>query len=104
VSGSEILNCPRLVQVHGLGGGSRKTWNSSSGPGTFWPKEWLPSEPGFKHARIHSYGYNSDWSKTQQSHLSIHDFAQALLADMYNSPVLRKNGDVSSHAGSLATP
>ncbi|KAK4242396.1 hypothetical protein C8A03DRAFT_11359 [Achaetomium macrosporum] len=82
-----------FIFVHGLGGGSRKTWSNSSGSGTFWPKEWLPSEPGFKHVRIHSYGYNSDWTKTQQSHLSIHDFAQALLADMYNSPHLRKNGD-----------
>ncbi|SPQ27547.1 ba20391f-efb7-42e8-bde8-8fceab49913d [Thermothielavioides terrestris] len=82
-----------FVFVHGLGGGSKKTWSHSSRPGTFWPKEWLPSEPGFKHVRIHSYGYNSDWAKTQQSRLSIHDFAQALLADMYNSPHLRKNGD-----------
>ncbi|KAK4043380.1 hypothetical protein C8A01DRAFT_43694 [Parachaetomium inaequale] len=82
-----------LIFVHGLGGGSRKTWSSSPGPGTFWPKEWLPSEPGFKHVRIYSYGYNSAWTQTQQSRLSIHDFAQALLADMYNSPHLRKNGD-----------
>jgi hypothetical protein len=54
-------------------------------------------EPGFEHVRIHSYGYNSDWKKTQQSTLSIHDFAQALLADMFNSPHLRKTGDVSSY-------
>jgi len=56
----------------------------------FWPKDWLPTEPGFEHARVHSYGYNSDWTTKKESHLSIHDFGQALLADLYNSPCLRK--------------
>ncbi|RYP92352.1 hypothetical protein DL770_001554 [Monosporascus sp. CRB-9-2] len=54
-------------RVHGLGGGSRKTWSDSADQSTFWPKEWLPAEPGFKHA---------------------------LLADMHNSPQLQKPGDV----------
>jgi hypothetical protein len=80
--------------VHGLFGGSRKTWSSSpADPTTFWPKEWLPNEVGFKHVRLHSYGYNSGWSG-KESLLTIHDFAQALVADIFNSPEIRKNGDV----------
>ncbi|KAK4186217.1 hypothetical protein QBC35DRAFT_501687 [Podospora australis] len=86
---------PRIdfIFVHGLGGGSRKTWSKSAEPGMFWPKEWLPNEVGFKHVRIHSYGYNSDWATRKESHLTIHDFGQALIADIYNSPHLRRNGD-----------
>jgi hypothetical protein len=61
----------------------------------FWPKEWLPNEVGFRHVRLHSYGYSSDGSR-KQSFLTVHDFAQALLADIYNSPDLRRNGDVGS--------
>jgi hypothetical protein len=83
------------TQVHGLNGGSRRSWSASSDPSTFWPKEWLPSEAGFRHVRIHSYGYDSDWTKSQQSTLTIHDFGQALFADLYNSPNLKKNGNVS---------
>ncbi|KAK4146411.1 uncharacterized protein C8A04DRAFT_25632 [Dichotomopilus funicola] len=86
---------PRVdfVFVHGLGGGSRRTWSASSDPASYWPKEWLPSEPGFRHVRIHSFGYDSDWTKSQQSSLTMHDFGQALLADLYNSPHMRKNGN-----------
>ena len=46
--------------------------------------------------RIHTFGYDSDWTKSQQSTLTIHDFGQALLADLYNAPGLRRNGNVSS--------
>ncbi|KAK4172588.1 hypothetical protein QBC36DRAFT_72161 [Triangularia setosa] len=86
---------PRVdfIFVHGLNGGSKRSWSASSDATTFWPKEWLPSEAGFKHVRIHSFGYDSDWSKSQQSSLTIHDFGQALLADLYNSPHLKKNGN-----------
>ena len=74
-------------------GGSRKTWSYSSELGMFWPKDWLPTEPGFKHVRVHSYGYNSDWTVKKESHLSIHDFGQAFLADLHNSPCLRQTPD-----------
>ncbi|KAF6832531.1 hypothetical protein CMUS01_06897 [Colletotrichum musicola] len=82
-----------FVFIHGLGGGSRKTWSHSAEAGMFWPKDWLPNEVGFRHVRIHSYGYNSDWTTRKESRLTVHDFGQALLADLYNSPCLRKNGD-----------
>ncbi|KAK3989602.1 hypothetical protein QBC44DRAFT_82357 [Cladorrhinum sp. PSN332] len=86
---------PRVdfIFVHGLNGGSKRSWSASSDPATFWPKEWLPSEAGFKHVRIHSFGYDSDWTKQRESSLTIHDFGQALLADLYNSPNLKKNGN-----------
>ncbi|KAK1719403.1 uncharacterized protein BDZ83DRAFT_585306, partial [Colletotrichum acutatum] len=82
-----------FVFIHGLGGGSRKTWSHSAEIGMFWPKDWLPNEAGFKHVRIHSFGYNSDWTTRKDSRLTVHDFGQALLADLHNSPCLRKNGD-----------
>jgi hypothetical protein len=61
----------------------------------FWPKDWLPTEDGFEHVRLHSFGYNSDWATRKKSRLSVHDFGQALLADIYNSPSLQKPGNVS---------
>ncbi|KAK9418518.1 putative GPI inositol-deacylase [Seiridium unicorne] len=78
-----------IIFVHGLGGGSRKTWSASAD--LFWPKQWLPYEIGFKHARIHSFGYDADWSRAQPSNLTVHDFGQALLSDISNSPHLKKN-------------
>ncbi|KAE8837006.1 hypothetical protein PTNB73_07910 [Pyrenophora teres f. teres] len=75
-----------FVFVHGLRGGSRKTWSKSANPAHFWPKEWLPLEPHFKHVRIHTFGYNSDWMEKKGSIVTVHDFGQALLGDLYNSP------------------
>ena len=82
-----------FVFVHGLRGGSRKTWSKSDDIAHFWPKEWLPAEPKFKHVRIHSFGYNSDWAERKASALTIHDFGQALLGDIQNSPELCGNAN-----------
>ncbi|KAI1258636.1 WD40 repeat-like protein [Xylariaceae sp. FL1019] len=83
-----------LVFVHGLQGGSRKTWSfNPSDPSSYWPMEWLPLEPGFRHARIHSFGYDSDWKRPSASTLTIHDFAVALLADLRHAPALKRNGN-----------
>ncbi|KAK8058994.1 hypothetical protein PG994_009442 [Apiospora phragmitis] len=65
-------------QVHGLGGGSRKTWSATENPESFWPREWLPFEAGFHQS---------------SSSLTIHDFGQALLADLSTSPQIKKNGN-----------
>lgn len=81
--------------MHGLKGGSRKTWSKSTNAAEFWPKEWLPSEPGFKNVRIHSYGYNSDWAERKGNALNVHDFGNGLLADLSNCPHLRRNKEVS---------
>ena len=66
-----------LIFVHGLGGGSRSTWSKSPDPEMYWPQKWLPREEGFEGVRIHSFGYNSNW--TTGSSLNIHDFAKAFL-------------------------
>ncbi|KAL9603530.1 MAG: hypothetical protein Q9179_002147, partial [Wetmoreana sp. 5 TL-2023] len=81
--------------VHGLRGGSRKTWSHSDDPSLFWPKEWLPTESRFRHIRIHSYGYNADWGEKKGSVLNIHDFGSALLGDINTSPHIRDSADVS---------
>ncbi|KAI0389432.1 hypothetical protein F5Y17DRAFT_462758 [Xylariaceae sp. FL0594] len=51
--------------------------------------EWLPREQGLEHARIHSFGYNSDWADARETVLDLHDFGRALLAEMSTSPSLR---------------
>ncbi|OBT39306.1 hypothetical protein VE00_10073 [Pseudogymnoascus sp. WSF 3629] len=73
-----------LIFVHGLGGGSRKTWTKPNDPSTYWPKEWLPNDEDMEDVRIHSFGYDSNWGK--KSNLGIHDFANALLSSILHCP------------------
>ncbi|KAI0408779.1 hypothetical protein F4802DRAFT_366865 [Xylaria palmicola] len=80
-----------IVFVHGLGGGSRKTWAKTVDPLHFWPKAWLPEDVDFRDARIHSFGYNADWVERRQSILNIHDFAQSLLGEIKNNPSIRRD-------------
>jgi hypothetical protein len=89
-----MLYCPsealiEYVFVHGLGGGSTKTWCLSEDPNLFWPKEWLPRDPAFRNVRIHSFGYNADWTDTKDTALNIQDFGQSLLEALRNSPHFR---------------
>ncbi|RWA07822.1 hypothetical protein EKO27_g7285 [Xylaria grammica] len=79
-----------IVFVHGLGGGSRKTWARTADPLHFWPKAWLPEDVEFRDVRIHSFGYNADWGERRQSILNIHDFAQSLLGEIKNNPSIRR--------------
>ncbi|KAI1212052.1 uncharacterized protein F4807DRAFT_458254 [Annulohypoxylon truncatum] len=58
-----------LIFVHGLRGGSIKTWRKDNDP--------LLDD--------------SDWASTKPSILNVHDFGQTLLEEMRNSPHLRKN-------------
>ncbi|TRX97656.1 hypothetical protein FHL15_001411 [Xylaria flabelliformis] len=80
-----------IVFVHGLGGGSRKTWSRTVDPLHFWPKAWLPEDVDFRDVRIHSFGYNADWGERRQSILNIHDFAQSLLGEIKNNPSIRRD-------------
>ncbi|KAI0015721.1 hypothetical protein F4780DRAFT_50133 [Xylariomycetidae sp. FL0641] len=80
-----------MVFVHGLRGGSIKTWRKGSDPRNFWPQLWLPLEREFRNVNIHSFGYDSDWASTKSSILNVHDFGQSLLEEMRNSPYLREN-------------
>lgn len=75
-----------FVFVHGLGGGSRKTWSKSSSAAHYWPQEWLPTDPAFKNVRVHSFGYNADWIKGKDNCLNIHHFGKSLLGEMSTSP------------------
>jgi len=83
-----------LIFVHGLGGGSRKTWSKSPDVDSFWPQEWLPRDVEFKHTRVHSFGYNSNWTEKGQSVLNMIDFAKSLLGAMKDCPHLRKTPQV----------
>ena len=73
-----------FIFVHGLGGGSRKTWSKTTDPSHYWPKEWLAKDDGFQTSRIYSFGYAADWNDKKESVLAILDFARALLAEIMN--------------------
>lgn len=83
-----------LIFVHGLRGGSIKTWRKGSDHRLFWPKYWLPMEPDLYNASIHSFGYDSDWGSTKPSILNIHDFGEALYEEIKSSPSLRQKPNV----------
>ena len=52
-----------FIFIHGLGGGSRKTWTKTSLITHCWPQGWLPNDPAFKNGRVLSFGYDSNWIK-----------------------------------------
>lgn len=78
-----------FIFVHGLGGGSRKTWSISSSVSHYWPQEWLPKDPDFKNVRIHSFGYDSDWAKSKENCLNIHHIGKSLFGEICTTPCLR---------------
>ncbi|KAI0158132.1 hypothetical protein GGR57DRAFT_500249 [Xylariaceae sp. FL1272] len=65
-----------LIFVHGLRGGSIKTWCKDDDLQYFWPGAWLPREQDLQYARIHSFGYNADWADTKETTMDLHDFGQ----------------------------
>lgn len=71
-----------IIFVHGLGGSSRLTWSFNKDPSLFWPKEWLPFEPGFKGVRILTFGYNAHFLSRSKDLFNISDFAKDLLLQM----------------------
>jgi len=81
-----------FIFVHGLGGGSRKTWSKTPLQAHYWPQEWLPKDPEFKNVRIHSFGYDSDYLKGKGDRLNIHHFGKLLLAALSTSPCLVDSG------------
>ena len=80
-----------FIFVHGLGGGSRKSWAKSSEPGHFWPKAWLPYETCFERVRIHSFGYDTDFDEKKREQFYLDDFARSLLLEMECSPDISKS-------------
>ena len=91
-----------FVFVHGLGGGSRKTWSKSDRDEHYWPKEWLPHDPCFQDVRIHSFGYNSDWMSMKQDVANISDFALSLLNEIKFSKSIRSPNNVTFHYSQTA--
>ncbi|KAL8994630.1 MAG: hypothetical protein Q9169_005452 [Polycauliona sp. 2 TL-2023] len=72
-----------IIFVHGLGGTSQNTWSRNKDENLFWPRQWLPKEPGFEQARIISFGYDADFvSAGRNNILNITDFAKELLYGM----------------------
>ena len=84
-----------FIFVHGLNGGSRKTWSHTKSVTHFWPQEWLPRDPSFKNVRLYSFGYNSNWAKGKNNAWNIHEFGKLLLGELSTSPYLG-DGDVRS--------
>ncbi|OJD13314.1 hypothetical protein AJ78_06218 [Emergomyces pasteurianus Ep9510] len=68
-----------LIFVHGLGGGSKKTWSLTKDIKHFWPKSWLPKDLAFGDVRIWSFGYSSDWHKGKDNAMNIYDYGMSLL-------------------------
>ena len=73
-----------IILIHGLGGGSRKTWTKDvDNPALFWPQQWLPLEPDIGSARVLTFGYNAKFVPgTPRSIYRIGDFAKELLFEM----------------------
>lgn len=100
--GLDLLHCGKepmvdFIFVHGLGGGSRKTWSKTSDESDFWPKERLPRDPTFSNAtRIHSFGYQSNWVEKESALWNIQDFALSLLEELRCNEDIRQS-NVSSN-------
>ncbi|PMD42345.1 NACHT and WD domain protein [Hyaloscypha variabilis F] len=77
-----------FVFVHGLGGGSRKTWSKTKSIKHYWPQEWLPRDPAFKNVRVYSFGYDSNYFMGKDNCLDIHQFGKLLLSSMSTVPGL----------------
>ena len=93
-----------FIFVHGLRGGSTKTWCKKDDLRLFWPQAWLPREPDLQNVRVHSFGYNADWAETKQSIHDVHDFGRSLIGEMVTSPILRRSAQVSSRPQTRKAP
>jgi WD40 repeat protein/pimeloyl-ACP methyl ester carboxylesterase len=82
-----------FIFVHGLRGGSFKTWRKHDDVRYFWPQTWLPWDSDLSHVRISSFGYNSDWMEWKDSILNIHDFGRSLLGEITISPHLKRDSN-----------
>lgn len=81
-----------FIFVHGLRGGSLKTWRKYKDSWYFWPKAWFPLDDDLSMVRTSSFGYQSDWLSRKESILDVHDFGRKLLGDMQTSAYLRRAG------------
>ena len=94
-TGLHLLHSPPdplvdFIFVHGLRGGSIKTWCKDEDLRLFWPQAWLPRDRDLRNVRIHAFGYDSDWGDTKETIHDLHDFGRSLLGEMNASPALRR--------------
>ena len=82
-----------FIFVHGLRGGSIKTWRKYDAPGYFWPKEWFHIDTDLSSVRTSTFGYQSDWLSRRDSVLNVHDFGRKLLGELQTSSFLRRSRD-----------
>ncbi|KAI0508458.1 hypothetical protein F5B22DRAFT_649951 [Xylaria bambusicola] len=82
-----------IVFVHGLRGGSFKTWRKGDDSQLFWPQYWLPMETDLRNASIHSFGYDSDRGSLNPGVLNAHDFGRTLYGELGSSPYLGRNSN-----------
>ncbi|KAI1196135.1 Alpha/Beta hydrolase protein [Nemania serpens] len=82
-----------LIFVHGLGGSSYRTWSWERKVDNFWPA-WIRHEQGLSHFRVFSFGYNANFTDSNNP-LSILDFSKGLLVRMRTY----SQGDESSSIG-----
>ena len=81
-----------LIFVHGLAGGSRKTWTKNGDASLFWPEAWLGQDSDFRDVKVHTFGYDSNWTKG--SILDVSDFAKSLLEWILNYPEIALDAGV----------
>lgn len=82
-----------FVFVHGLRGGSFKTWRKYDDPSFLWPRSWLSAHPDFTHVRTSTFGYESDYLSRQGYRLDVHDFGRKLSNELQISSFLRNPGN-----------
>lgn len=76
-----------FIFVHGLGGGSRKTWSRRPEVvGNFWPADWLPKDPDFQNVRIYSFGYDARYWKNDRDYNNLNEFGKSLLGEISTVP------------------
>jgi hypothetical protein len=86
--GLNVLEDPKdpfmeIIFVHGLRGGPRKAWTLDDDPATFLAL-WLPDDKHhrFAHVRIHTYGYNANWTERRTSVSNVHEFGYQPLENL----------------------
>lgn len=80
-----------LIFIHGLGGGSRKTWSKTPLLSHYWPQQWLPKDPAFKDVRVFTYGYDSDYLSGKGDCLNIHHIGKSFLGEVSMSPFIAQS-------------
>lgn len=90
------LHCPTeprldFVFVHGLRGGSFKTWRKYDDPASLWPKAWISEDQDLYFVRTSTFGYQSDWLTRRDSILNVYDFGRKLLGELQTSRSLRRS-------------